>query len=92
MVEQGIEPANSWLVVRDPDHISSCELYRDNLIKFSFLRQLLVRNWNLRLCVYAPELVALYVQEHHRHLILKGLTAIGPDSDDTANHTLKMDY
>jgi hypothetical protein len=44
----------------------------------------------MRLCVYAPELIAVCVQDHHRHLILKGLTAIGPDSDDTANHSLKM--
>lgn len=44
----------------------------------------------MRLCVYAPELIVMYVQSHHRHLIFKGLTAIRSDSDDTANHSLKM--
>ena len=44
----------------------------------------------MRLCVHSPELIAIYVQDHHRHLIFKGLTALGPDSDDTANHSLNL--
>jgi hypothetical protein len=44
----------------------------------------------MRLCVYAPELIAIYVQDHHYHLIFKGLTALGPDSDDTTNRSLKL--
>ena len=44
----------------------------------------------MRLCVYAPELIAIYIQDHHRHLIFKGLIALGPGSDDTANLSLKM--
>jgi hypothetical protein len=40
--------------------------------------------------VYAPELIAIYVQDDHRHLIFKVLTAIGSDTDDTAKHSLKV--
>jgi hypothetical protein len=40
--------------------------------------------------VYAPELIAMYVQDDHRHWIFKGFTTIQMDGDDTANHALKM--
>jgi hypothetical protein len=44
----------------------------------------------MRLCVYVPELIAIYILDHQRHLVFKGLIALGPGSDDTANHSLKM--
>jgi hypothetical protein len=44
----------------------------------------------MRLSVYPPELIAIYVQDDHRHLMVKGLTVIAPDSDNTANHSLTM--
>lgn len=44
----------------------------------------------MRLYVYALELIAVYVQDDHRHLIFKVLTSIAPDSEDAANRSLKM--